>query len=94
MAHYLTLVQNNLAKLGEWAVDWVPRIENSKADALAEVAATLPLEEAMLLPIYLQTTSSIVAASICSTIEKNTYWTYEIRKYLRIRELPKDKKQT
>ena len=94
MAHYLTLVQNNLAKLGEWAVDWVPRIENSKADALAEVATTLPLEEAMLLPIYLQTTSSIVAASKCSTIEKNTYWTYEIGKYLRIRELPKDKKQT
>ena len=48
----------------------------------------------MLLPIYLQTTSSIVAASKCSTIEKNTYWTYEIGKYLRIRELPKDKKQT
>ena len=94
MARYLALVQNNFAKLGEWAVDWVPRRENSKVDALAEVAATLPLEEAMLLPIYLLTTSSIAAVSVCSTIETNTDWTYEIGKYLWIRELPKDKKQT
>ena len=53
MARYLELVQDNLAKLGEWAVERVPQIENSKADALVEMVATLPIKAVVLLSIYL-----------------------------------------
>ena len=52
MTHYIALVQDNLAKLGEWVVKNT-RIENLKVDVLAGIVATLPIKEAMLLPIYL-----------------------------------------
>lgn len=82
MAHYLILVQVGLAKLSEWVIERVPRIENLKVDALVGIVATLPVKEVMLLPIYLQTASSITAASICSTIETDTDWTHKIVKCL------------
>lgn len=82
MAHYLILVQVGLAKLSEWVIERVPRIENLKVDALVGIVATLPVKEVMLLPIYLQTASSIAAASICSTIETDTDWTHKIVKCL------------
>ncbi|KAL6339378.1 hypothetical protein AAG906_032907 [Vitis piasezkii] len=93
MACYLELVQDNLAKLGEWAVERVPRTENSKVDALAEIVATLLVKEAMLLPIYLRVTSLIATTSVCSIVETNIDWTHEIGKYLRIGELAGDEKQ-
>ena len=40
------------------------------------------MKEAFLLPIYLQVTSSIVVASVCSTNELDTDWMHEIVKYL------------
>ena len=92
MARYLELVQDNLAKLGEWVVERVPQIENSKADALAEMVAILPIKEAVLLSIYLRATSLIVTASVYSIVETNTDWTHEIGKYLRIGELVGDEK--
>lgn len=72
MAHYLTLVQAGLAKLSECVVERVPQLENLKTDALERIATTLPINEAVLLPIYLQTTSSIATATICSTSETDT----------------------
>ena len=93
MARYLTLVQVGLEKLSEWAVDRVPRTENLKVDTLAEIAVTLPVNEAILLPIYLQTTSSIVVASICSTSETDTNWIHEIVKYLWTGKLFGEEKQ-
>lgn len=53
VARYLTLVQDELAKLSEWVIEKVPQTENLKANALAKIAATLPIKEVMLLPIYL-----------------------------------------
>ena len=53
MTHYIALIQDNLAKLGEWVVERVLRTENLKVDALAGIVATLPIKEAMLLSIYL-----------------------------------------
>lgn len=93
MAHYLTLVQAGLAKLGEWVVKRVPQTENMKANALARVAATLPIKEAVLFPIYLQDTSSITTTSICSTIETDIEWMHEIVKCLRTGELLGKEKQ-
>lgn len=72
MARYLTLVQADLAKLSEWVVERVPQTENLKVDALARIVTSLPIKEIVLLPIYLQATSLIATASICSTSETNT----------------------
>ena len=72
MAHYLIWVQANLAKLSEWVVERVPRTENMKVDILVGIVATLSIKEALLLPIYLQTTSSIAVTLVCSTSEENT----------------------
>lgn len=71
MTRYLTLVQTSLAKLSEWIVERVPQTKNSKANALAGIVAILPIKEAMLLPIYLQTMPSIATTSICNTIESD-----------------------
>ena len=72
MAHYLIWVQANLAKLSEWVIERVPRTENMKVDILVGIVATLSINEALLLPIYLQTTSSIAVTLVCSTSEENT----------------------
>lgn len=44
MAHYFTLVEDHLAKLGEWVVKRIPRTKNLKVDALVGIAATLPIK--------------------------------------------------
>lgn len=89
MTSYLTLVQDGLAKLSEWVVKRVPRTENLKDDALAKIVATLPIKEVMLLPIYLQTMSSIATTSIYNSVESNVGWMHDIVKYLWMGELPK-----
>ena len=53
MAHYLALIQDSLAKLGKWVVEIVPQAENLKADTLVGIAATLLVNEIVLLSIYL-----------------------------------------
>ena len=72
MAHYLTLVEDCLAKLGEWVIERVPRTENLKVDVLVKIAITLPIKEVVLLAIYFYATSLITSASIYSTSESNT----------------------
>ena len=72
MTHYLIWVQANLAKLSEWVIERVPRTENMKVDILVGIVATLSIKEALLLPIYLQTTSSIAVTLVCNTSEENT----------------------
>ena len=72
MTCYLTLVEDHLAKLGEWIVERVPQTKNLKADSLAGIVATFPIEEVVLLSIYFQTMSSIVLAPIYSTTKLNT----------------------
>ncbi|KAL6319794.1 hypothetical protein AAG906_036854 [Vitis piasezkii] len=57
----------------------VPRKENVKADALAEIDVTLPIKEAVMLP--------------CKTNEANSGWMHDIVKYLQTGELPEDEKQ-
>ena len=52
MVHYLNGVESRLAKLSNWRVKRVPREENEKVNALAEVTATLPITESIMLPVY------------------------------------------
>ena len=87
MTQYLTKVHDTLNQLEEWVIKRIPRIENVQVDALARVVAMLPIKEAILLPVHLQTTSSITIMPICNTRETDTKWTHEIENYLRIGDL-------
>ncbi|RVW79982.1 hypothetical protein CK203_047449 [Vitis vinifera] len=71
------------------------RADNRRADALAGIAASLPIKEAILLPIHVQPT--LCQKSTCNTIEatqaNDQEWTYNIAEYLRTGTLPGDPKQ-
>ena len=61
------------------------------------IATSLPIKEAILLPIHVQTNPSVEEISICNTIEAKKAdgreWTNDIIGYLRTGTLPKDPKQ-
>ena len=63
-----------------------------QADALAGVAATFPIKESMLLPIYIQANPSIAKSHVCSVNNENQNWTIDIKAYLRTRALPENPK--
>nr|CAN72632.1 hypothetical protein VITISV_025688 [Vitis vinifera] len=78
MARYLTKVRDTLQRFTEWKIEKIRRTENGRPDALAGIVASLPIKEAILLPIHVQT---------------NPSWTNDIIGYLRIGTLPEDPKQ-
>ena len=64
---------------------------------MASIVASLPIKEAILLPVHVQTNPSVAEASTCNTIEANQAdsqdWTEAIIEYLRTGVLPKEPKQ-
>ncbi|RVW21938.1 hypothetical protein CK203_101097 [Vitis vinifera] len=97
MARYLAKVRDILQRFTEWTIEKMKRTENGRADALAGIAASLPIKEAILLPIHMQANPSVVEASTCNTIEANQAddqkWTEDIIRYLRTGTLPEEPKQ-
>ena len=87
------MVEDHLKELDKWVIRQVPQNENIKADALVEIAVTLPIKEEVMLPIYLKATPLITPKPMCNTSEANSYWMHDIVKYLQTGELPKDGKQ-
>lgn len=81
------MMENHLKKLNEWVVRQVPRKKNAKAEALVGITAILPIKETVMLPIYLKVMPSIAPKLVCNTSEANSYWMYDIMKYLQIGEL-------
>nr|CAN78424.1 hypothetical protein VITISV_037781 [Vitis vinifera] len=59
MARYLTKVRDTLQRFTEWTVEKIRRTENGRADALAGIAASLPITEAIMLPNYIIGTNNI-----------------------------------
>ena len=53
MAQYFLKVRNTLDKLRKWVIKRIPSTKNVQANTLAGIAATLPIKETVLLPIYL-----------------------------------------
>ena len=49
MARYLSNVRNILDKLNKWVIKRISRIENIQVNALARIAATLPIKGALLM---------------------------------------------
>ncbi|RVX18537.1 Retrovirus-related Pol polyprotein from transposon 17.6 [Vitis vinifera] len=97
MARYLAKVRSTLQQFTEWTIEKIKRADNRHADALAGIAASLPIKEAILLPIHVQANPSVAENSTCNTIEANQTddqeWTHDIAEYLRTGTLPEDPKQ-
>ena len=78
-------------------IEKIKRTENGRSDALAGIAASLPIKEAILLPIHVQTNLSIAEASTCNTIEASQAdgqeWAKDIIRYLRTGTLLEEPKQ-
>lgn len=94
MAHYLTSVETRLGKLNDWWVKHIPCKENRKTDTLVRVAAALPIIESILLPVYIEPTSSMALERIHDIAQTNIGWMQLIIDYLHIGEVPDDGKQT
>nr|CAN71502.1 hypothetical protein VITISV_021013 [Vitis vinifera] len=91
-------VQNEYeAKDARMAQYLAKRADNRRADALAGIAASFPIKEAILLPIHVQPNPFVAEISTCNTIEANQAddqeWTYDIAEYLQTGTLPGDLKQ-
>nr|CAN71500.1 hypothetical protein VITISV_007955 [Vitis vinifera] len=75
----------------------ITRTENGRAEALAGITAFLPIKEAILLPVQVQTNPSVAETSTCNAIEANQAdgqeWRKNITVYLRTCTLPRDPKQ-
>ena len=69
MEKYASLVKQKLSTLTTWKLEHVPRDSNERADALAAVAASLPITETIYLPIYYQPGSSIFHAQVSQVDE-------------------------
>ena len=54
MTRYLTKVRDILQRFTEWTIKKIKQTENGRADALAGITASLPIKEAILLPIHVQ----------------------------------------
>ena len=98
MAQYLTKVRDTLQRFTEWTIEKIKRTKNGRVDALAGIVASLPIKEAILLPVHVQTNPSIAEASTCNTIKANQAddqeWTEDIIRYLQTDTLPEEPKQT
>ncbi|KAL6331609.1 hypothetical protein AAG906_011549 [Vitis piasezkii] len=68
-------------------------IENVQVDALAGIAATLPIKKTILLSVYLQAASLIATTPICNTSETGVGWMHEIEMYLRTGDPLEESKQ-
>ncbi|RVW15713.1 hypothetical protein CK203_075385 [Vitis vinifera] len=86
--------KERLKRLGEWIIKWVPREKNGRDDVLAEIVAILPINETIMLPIYLKATPSITLEPVCNTSQADLGWMLNIIKYLQIGEVSEDGKQT
>ena len=83
-----------LEKLDEWIIKRVSREKNGRTNTLARITATLPINETIILSIYLKVTSSITLEPVCNTYQTNSGWMLNIIKYLQIGDVLEYGKQT
>ncbi|XP_034701958.1 uncharacterized protein LOC117926776 [Vitis riparia] len=92
MAKYSLKVQETLNRLEEWIIKKIPRGDNVQADALAGIAASFPVKESTMLPIYVQITPAIAESHVCNMSLKENDWAVDIRVYLQSGALPENPK--
>ena len=91
MAKYASLVKQKLSAFTIWKLEHVLRDSNERADALAAMAASLPIKETIYLPIYYQSGSSIIHTQITQVDEAPPSWMDPIRLYIAMGKLPNDR---
>ncbi|XP_034707085.1 uncharacterized protein LOC117930552 [Vitis riparia] len=92
MTKYSLKVQESLNRLEEWIIEKIPRGDNAQADALAGIAASFPVKESTMLPIYVQITPVIAESHVCNVSPKENDWAVNIRVYLQTGALPENPK--
>ena len=70
-----------------WKLKHIPRDSNEKADALAVMAASIPIREMVFLPVYYQPASSITTNQVSQIDEACSSWLTPIMHYLSSGEL-------
>ena len=88
MVRYASLIEQRLGSFVTWKVEHIPRDSNEKADALAAVAASIPIKEIVFLLVYYQPTSSITTNQVSQIDEAYPSWLTPIMHYLSSGELP------
>ena len=91
MEKYASLVKQRLSTLSSWKLKHVPRDCNERANALTTLAASLPIKETIYLPIYYQSSSSILHTQVRQIEEAPLSWMDPIRLYISTGELPYDR---
>ena len=74
MAKYVSLINLRLGSFAAWRLEHVPRSSNEKVDALAAIAASLPIKETMLIPVYCQPESLITTNRVNEVDERGPSW--------------------
>ena len=91
MTKYASLAKQKLSTLSTWRLEHVPRDHNERVDALVAIAASLPLREAIYLPIYYKPDSSILHTQVSQIQGASPSWMDPIRLYIVKGELPDDR---
>ena len=87
MTKYVCLVNLQLGNFEVWRLEHISRDSNEKVDALVAVAASLPVKETVLLPVYYQPGSSITTNRVNKIDEACLSWMTPIVRYLSLGEL-------
>ena len=74
-----------------WKLEHIPRDCNEKSDALAAVAASLPITEIVFMPIYYQSDFSIITTIISQADEVSPSWMDPIVQYINTGALPNER---
>ncbi|GFZ04763.1 hypothetical protein Acr_17g0003350 [Actinidia rufa] len=93
MMAYLGEVKAASAKIKEFKIRQIPREDNKKADALANLASTFEFISDRCIPLEFLASPSIGVANQILQTKKISTWMDEIIAYLQRRTLPKDKLQ-
>ena len=91
MEKYVSRVRQRLGSFLVLKMEQAPRDCNDKADALAVVAASLPITETIFLLIYYQSFSSIAPSQVSQVDEILPSWMDPIIHYISTGELPTKK---
>ena len=94
MRKYVSLVKQCLGSFSAWKLEHILRDCNGKAEALAAVAASLPIIETVFLPIYYQPDSSIITTRVSQVDEVSPSWMDPIVQYIKTGRTPKRKGQS
>ena len=87
MTKYVSLVALRLGNFVAWLLEHVSRDSNEKPDALAAMAASLPIKEIVFLPVYYQPESLITTNRVNEINEVCPSWMTPIVQYLSSGEL-------